>query len=315
MAVGLAMGVGWIVDGLIESRHHPAALADEVDSDDDDRGESEEAKAVKEAATKAALQARAEKKSPLAVASAAAAVAEEIEEDQKASRAAAREHMSLPGILARFIQSRFAEIFVALGVLEWILVWIIREHHDVVSCEVSRLTGVSAETLPRPPRLRFDFGWLKMKAWRALRFILFMVVGTPPAWLLHAIPVAGPALAGAWGAAWTAYWASVFAVANTFLAWEVHTHGDRAPWFVRILRVPGRVLVVGLPFRLYAWVLTRATRRVWPACIAFEEAPWEAAGLAVARLVAGIPLLYLVCRPMFPPAATHALAPRQAPDA
>ena len=58
--------------------------------------------------------------------------------------------------------------------------------------------------------------------------------------------------------------ASVFAVANTFLAWEMRAQGDRAPWFVRILRVPGRVPVVGLPFRFYTWVLTKATRSVWP---------------------------------------------------
>jgi hypothetical protein len=344
MALALAIGVGSLVEDLVESRHHPAALAKEVDDDDDDdhgsadkaakaaRAASEDkaGKAASEAAIQAAVQARAEKKPVMEVASAAAAAAESAAQREKDAATAdalagadAPPHATAPPpgrgevlrILGRFVESRLAKIIAVLGVLEWILVWIIREHHDLVAMQVSQLTGVPAEALAAPPRLRLDFGWLKLKAWRALRFLLFLALGSPPAWLLGAVPVIGPALAAVWEVAWAAYWASVFALANTFLAWEAPHEGDGAPWFVRAMRAPGRIPVVGWPFRLYAALLTKLTRAVWPACIAFEKAPWESAGLALARLVAGFPGLYLVCRPMFPPAATHALVARKEPSA
>jgi hypothetical protein len=335
MALALAIGVVSLVQDLVGSRHHPAALAAEVDDDDDDdRGgarkpaeaanEDKAGKAAAAAAVQAARQAQAEKKPAMEVASAAVAAAQaavEREHDAAPADTPPRAAAAPPGrtavlrILGRFVESRLAKIIAVLGVLEWILVWIIREHHDVVSLQVSELTGVPCEAPPAPPRLRFDFGWLKLKAWRALRFLLFVALGTPPAWLLGAIPHVGAALAGVWEAAWAAYWGSVFAVANSVLAWGApHAGlvgtGDGAPWFIRALRTPGRVPVVGWPFRLYAALLAKLTRAVWPACLAFERAPWESAGLALARLVAGIPALYLVCRPMFPPAATHALAAR-----
>jgi hypothetical protein len=288
MALALAIGVGSLARDLVASRHHPAALAMEVDRDDDDRD--------------------------LAHGSAYAHA------DEPTRAAPQPGRVEVLRTLGRFVESRLAKIILMLGVLEWILVWIIREHHDVVALQVSRLTGVPAEALPAPPRLRFDFGWLKLKAWRALRFLLFMALGSPPAWLLGAIPHVGAALAAAWEAAWAGYWGCVFAVANTFLAWEAPEAGaggppgpgtaDGAPWFIRALRAAGRIPVVGWPFRLYAALLAKMTRAVWPACIAFERAPWESAGLALARLVAGIPALYLVLRPMFPPAATHTLVAR-----
>jgi hypothetical protein len=335
MAVALAIGVGSLASDLVASRHHPAALASEIDDDDDDDApaaksaksarDEKAGEAISQAAVGAAVQARGEKKPLMEVASAAVVAAEAEEERQKAAVADhAREADASAGggsgilrVLVRFVESRIAQIIATLGLLEWILVWIIREHHDVVAAQVAQLTGVPAEAAPAPPRLRFDFGWLKLKAWRALRFLLFVAVGTPPAWLLGEIPHVGAALAGTWEAAWAAYWGCVFAVANTFLAWETPVPGEageageRAPWFIRALRRVGGVPVVGWPFRVYAAVLAKVTRAVWPACIAFEKAPWESAGLALARLVAGIPAFYLVCRPMFPPAATHALVARR----
>jgi hypothetical protein len=310
MAIATAMGIGSMVHDLVESRHHPAALAAGIDDADDDVAGSAH-RAASDAAIAAALRAQGENKSATEVGSAVAEAATTAELSHRKEAAAASGRRGVLGVLARFTESRLAKIIAMLGMLEWILVWIIREHHDVITLEVSSLTGAPAEALPAPPRLRFDFGWLKLKAWRALRFLLFLALGSPPAWLLGAIPVVGAPLAGVWEAVWAAYWASVFAMANTFLAWDRPSEGDGAPWFVRALRAVGRVPVVGLPFRLYAALLAKSTRAVWPACIAFESAPWESTGLALGRLVAGIPVLYLVCRPMFPPAATLALLARR----
>ncbi len=212
------------------------------------------------------------------------------------------------------LTSRVGSIVAALGVVEWILIWVGREHHDHIAYETSVLTGVIGEPLKGAAKLRIDLGWLKLKAWRAIRFLLFLLLVSPAAWLLGMIPYVGPALSVAIEAAWAAYWACVFAIANTFVAWDVK--GDpKPPWFLRMLDRASRVPALGLVVRLYARLLTFATRNVWPACMAFEQCSWESAGLALARGVATIPFLYLIFRPMFPPAATHALLGRRAANA
>jgi hypothetical protein len=104
----------------------------------------------------------------------------------------------------------------------------------------------------------------------------------------------------------------VFAIANTFLVWEHADNGGRAPWFMRVLLAAGRVPLLGLPFQLYAFVLRIATRNVWPACLAFERTTWESAGLALARTIASAPVVYIITRPAFGPAATHAFLARTA---
>jgi hypothetical protein len=212
------------------------------------------------------------------------------------------------------LTSRVGSVIAALGVVEWILIWIGREHHDHIAYETSVLTGVIGEPLTRPAKLRLDLGWLKMKAWRAVRFISFLLLVSPIAWLFGKVPVVGAALSVAIEGAWGAYWASVFAIANTFVAWH-DERGTKLPWFMRVLARVGRVPVLGAIARLYARLLAFATRRVWPACVAFEETPWESAGLALARGIAAVPFLYVIVRPMFAPAATHALLGRRGADA
>jgi hypothetical protein len=153
-----------------------------------------------------------------------------------------------------------------------------------------------------------------MKGWRAIRMLIFLGLAGPLAWLAGKVPLVGDWLALAVGAAWAAYWACVFAIANSFVAWEPPPEGvPRSPWFIRALDAPARVPVVGLPFRLYRWVVARVTRNVWPACVAFERATWESAGLALVRGIASVPGLYITSRAMFAPAATHAFLARNVP--
>ncbi len=221
--------------------------------------------------------------------------------------------MAAVQLATKLVKSKVAKLLAVLGVLEWILVWIGREYHDATSYALATLTGVPNEPAPRRPRLRLDFGWLKTKAWRALRFLLFLGLAAPLTGLLGNVPRVGDALGVVAQAAWFAYWGSVFAIANTFVAWAAPLPEGWTPWFIRALHALGRVPVLGLLPRLYARLLTLATRGVWPACRAFERAPWEAAGLALARGVASVPMLYLVARPLLGPAATHALLTRTTP--
>ena len=249
-----------------------------------------------------------------AIDSAADAVEDARAEDDHAvaKKVAAPVHRSALQTIAAVVKSRLAQLIASLSVLEWILIWIGREHHDQIAYDLARFTGAPAEALPGPPRLRLDLGWVKMKGWRALRFLIFVALGSPAAWVVGFVPAVGPALAVVVEVGWLAYWASVFGIGNSFLVWERPLQPGEAPWFIRALRACGGVPFLGFFCRLYERVLTKATRNVWPACMAFEIAPWESAGLAGLRALFSVPVLYIVTRPAFGPAATHVWVARTA---
>jgi hypothetical protein len=139
---------------------------------------------------------------------------------------------------------------------------------------------------------------------------------------------------------------AVFALANTAWAWVGAMNGE--PWFLTGLDVLGRVPFLGALVRLYrrvlarvarsvtpavatfeeapyeafglaamrayCRVLARVARSVTPAVATFEEAPYEAFGLAAMRALASVPGLYLITRPLMPLAATRALLARRAAE-
>jgi hypothetical protein len=309
VALATAIGVVWTVNGLMHPRTAALEIAsddpgDHDDADDDDAVRVHDVGSLRIASPKD--DERAKEKARARTSAIAAAAAAQVSP-------APRSFSAIRTVLS-VLESRAVKVLAVLGVIEWILVWIGREHHDQIAYDASVLTGVPGEALPRPPRLRLDFGWLWMKLWRAVRFVIFLGLDLPIVWLVQRIPVVGSYLAVVIGVVWAVYWASVFAIANSFLAWEPVPEGA-APWFIRVLRYVGRVPVLGIPVRLYARILTFATRRCWPACLAFERTPWEAAGLATTRAIASVPFAYLVMRPMFAPAATHAYVARREPPA
>jgi hypothetical protein len=309
MVLVLLGGARSLLERVTEVRQDPAALTHLEQAQGEEEQEEGEAKATgasREAAATAALDARSKGLSTREIAKSAVVAA--VHEHR--SRPAKKASTSVLEAILDLVRSKVAQILAVLGVVEWVLVWIGREHHDAIALEVSSLAAIPAEPLPGAPRLRLDAGWLKLKAWRAGRFLIFLALGSPAAWLVAAIPKVGPPIAGAIELAWAAYWAGVFAIANSFEAWTTAPE-DTAPWFVRALERAGTIPVLGWGPRLYARLLTFATRNVWPACLAFEAAPWESLGLALARALASIPGFYLVCRPMFAPAATRILLARR----
>jgi hypothetical protein len=297
-AVWLWLAVRSAPETIAAARMDPSAVAAD-DDDDDDRKDQDEWTIASTAGGKLAVNYRRDTQPPARA--------------PRPAREGGR--ASVLGAVLRVAESKLVKLLTALGVLEWILVWIGREHHDAIAYETAVLTGVPGDPLAGPPRLRLDARWLWTKAWRTARFLFFVALATPVTAVLNAIPLIGGPLVIAAQAAWTAYWASVFALANASAAWLPPPEAGAAPWFIRALRTLGRAPVVGVVPRLYAAALGYATRGVWPACLAFESASFEAAGLAIARTIASVPLAYLVLRPMFPPAATHALLGRIAtPD-
>lgn len=197
-------------------------------------------------------------------------------------------------------------LYTALSVLEWIVIAFAREHHDALSCASAIVTRAPTEAPPPNPRVRLDLGWLWTKAKRKVRAVVLVVVGVPAIALTLALPLAGEPLYATLMAAWAFYWLAVFALANTFLAWELRD--PREPWFLRAGAAFARIPVLGWIAIPYVAIVRRVTRNVRPACLAFEEAPYEAAGLALARAILGIPIVWLAARPIFNVAATHALA-------
>jgi hypothetical protein len=323
VALFAVVGIASMTEDLVAARHQPLALTAHVDDDDDDGESIQNEDDVKAAVVGVASAVKASKDRGAADLEASAAAvsgaAEKLRVAKEAARAKANvaakpERFPVLHAVLEFVESRVAKLIGILSVVEWILVWIGREHHDQIAYDVSRLTGVPGEPLAGPPRLRFDLAWPKLKAWRALRFFIFVGLGSPVAWIVGKVPHAGESLVFVVEGAWAAYWACVFGIGNSFLVWEKPAGPDEAPWFIRGLRQAARVPVLGLPFALYARILTMATRNVWPACMAFERTAWESMGLAALRGLASIPVVYIITRPMFSPAATHAFIARAPVD-
>jgi len=215
-------------------------------------------------------------------------------------------------LFERHVHPKFADVaafvtasYAALTILEWVLIALSRDYHDALSQMAASATGVVAEPLLGPPRIRLDFGWLWVKMKRRIRALWLLATALPIVSLALFVPRIGDEVYLALMTAWTAYWLAVFAIGGSFVAWESAAPG--APWFVRMFQAAGRVPVLGIPFRVYARFLARATRSVTPVCAVFERDPWAAAGLAVARGLVGVPGVYLFFRPAFSVAATHTI--------
>jgi hypothetical protein len=198
-----------------------------------------------------------------------------------------------------------ATIVSTLSVIEWIIIALSRQHHELLAAMCAATTGATWAPLTAPPKIALDFAWLKKKLSRRIRGLLLFVSGIPPIALVYFAPRLGDKLYAVLTTAWGFYWISVFALANTEAAW---TRVDaRGPWFLRAAIALGKVPVIGWPARLYVRIWWRVSRSVHPACTAFELAPYEAAGLAVARSICGLPGVYLFMRPVFGVAAAHAM--------
>jgi hypothetical protein len=185
------------------------------------------------------------------------------------------------------------------------------EFQAEVTLDAARLTGAPAEPLlPDGPRLRLNpsLVWTKLK--RRFRSALILGAYAPVVVITVFLP-GGGYLYQALGLCWLVHWGAVFAIGSAPLAWD--TKVERQPWLLRLLGTVGAVPVLGWPCRLYAALWRTWFGALTPVWIATEAAPYEAAGLAVARGVAGLPGLYLFLRPMFPVAATHVLLARCPP--
>ena len=192
-----------------------------------------------------------------------------------------------------------------LSIIEWCIIALSRQHHELLAAMAAATTGVPWEPLRAPPRIELDIRWLAKKLKRRARGLLLFASAFPLLWLLTLIPLVGDVLYAVGTALWGGYWLSVFALANTASAWWYAS--PKGPWLPRVLDTPGKVPVIGWPARVYAGVLRTIMTPVEAACTSFEQAPYEAAGLAAARAICGIPGIYMFVRPVLGVAAAHVM--------
>jgi len=206
-----------------------------------------------------------------------------------------------------------ASLYGALYAFEWVVLALSYEHHDAISRDAALLTGAPPEDPPLTPRVRVDPRWITKRVRRYLRGWIVFAAGLPALFLLTFLPIVGRYLYAVATSLWATYWLAVLVTAKSAEAWrEEHTAGP--PWFLRrwehlTARIPG--FRWWLP-RLYGRVWRRSTTQVFSPAARFERSPWELAGLALARVLGGIPGFYFFVRPFMPVAAAHVLVAQNA---
>jgi len=195
-------------------------------------------------------------------------------------------------------------------IVEWLVGALSHEHVDAVSDALAAGVGLPTGPPPaRPPRVRLDVRWLWRRLWRQVAAAIVFASGAPFFLVAALVPVVGSALQNATLAAWGMYWLLVTTAAKSDLAWQ--RPATRPPWFLRAwtlltTRVPG--LRWFLP-RAYGRLWHRVTAKLHGAAQLLEAAPFQFLGLSVVRVLATLPLLGLVLRPLVPVAATVIATP------
>jgi hypothetical protein len=190
--------------------------------------------------------------------------------------------------------------------VEWTIAFLWKDHGEILSDELSRAIGQAPQTPPlgRPPRVRIDWTYLRLKVRRTIHNAIMFFSGAPFFLLARAIPVVGEIFSNALLIAWTIYWWMVTTAAKSELAWIVPA--PEPPWFLRTwdwltTRMPGFRWF--LP-RWYGRVWSRATKKLHGAAILVEDAPAELLGLSIVRILGDAPLLSIAVRPLLPIGAT-----------
>ncbi len=205
----------------------------------------------------------------------------------------------------------------ALAVVEWCVIALSREHHDKIGADVARLLGIPPDEDVVDPRIRLNATWMWTKLKRRAQGVLVMLVSVAPSvvvaafFLLLIVPFLdelGGLLLNVVVALVIYYWIAVIAIGKTSWAWRHDI--DREPLPLRIITVVGARSRWLLPFRLWAWSLRKSMALIVRPARHLEHLPWEGAGLALARVVMGFPVVYVVMRPFFPVAATLLLTAR-----
>lgn len=210
--------------------------------------------------------------------------------------------LALPVRLLLFL----AAVWSALYAVQFIVITLSRDFHDLVSRDACLLTGLEPEDPAIVPRVRLNWKWTKKRIRRRWRAVKLFALGVP---LIYVVTIPVPeSVQNVLLFLWGAYWLVVFAAAKSARAW-VDEGLAPPPWFVRgWTRLTTRVWG-------FRWWLPRSFGRLWerhsrelsaPAeCV--EIQPWSFFGLMVFRSISMVPILKLFLRPFIPVASAHLL--------
>jgi hypothetical protein len=207
---------------------------------------------------------------------------------------------------------RWAALFTALQIAQWIVIALSRDFHDAIGRDLSLRSGVPPEDEPLTPRIRLNLPWLRKKMQRRWRAFFVLSMGMPLLWAIRWMPVFGAAVFSVLLSVWGGWWFVVFTASKSARAWEVPT--PRPPWFLRGLdwlseRVP---LLRSGPVRTYRDLWARSTAFIFAPSTTAERLPWAFSGLALTRGLAALPLAKCFLRPLLPVAAAHLLEAERA---
>ncbi len=218
------------------------------------------------------------------------------------------------GVVQRFLLAPFVHrtvrillaLYAALVAVEWVVLALSRDYQDQLMRRLSLATGMPPDDEEKTPRLRLDLRWVARKMKRRFRGWYLFMVGMMAISCLGWLPwKLGDQVVPVLAALWSGYWLAVFTLAKTRQAWD--DSETRLPWYVRGFDATGgRIFFL----RWYGAMLKRVSKSVLAPCQAFERGSYEAAGLAVARLMLGLPPIYSFVRPVFTVAAQHAVLAR-----
>ncbi|EYF02488.1 Hypothetical protein CAP_7110 [Chondromyces apiculatus DSM 436] len=202
----------------------------------------------------------------------------------------------------------WSSLYATLCAVEWAVIALSRQYHDAIARDAALLTGAMPEDPPLTPHVSVDIPWMWTRGKRYLRGWMVFLAGVPALSLLLVVPGVGRTLYAIASAVWGVYWLAVLVAAKSAYAWREEGTAP-APWFVRGWDwLTSSVLLFqwGLP-RLYGQMLRKWTQQVFSPAARFERSPWELSGVAIARVLGGIPGFYLLVRPLIPVAAQHVL--------
>jgi hypothetical protein len=215
-----------------------------------------------------------------------------------------------PSLRTRVV--RWAALFTALQIAQWIVIALSRDYHDAIGRDLSLRSGVPPEDEPLTPRIRLDMPWLRKKMQRRWRAFFVVSMGMPLLWAIRWMPLFGAFVFSVLFTVWGGWWFVVFTASKSARAWEVPT--PRPPWFLRALewlseRVP---LFRSGPVRTYRELWARSTEFIFAPSTTAERLPWAFSGLALSRALAAVPLAKCFLRPLMPVAAAHLLEAERA---
>jgi hypothetical protein len=189
--------------------------------------------------------------------------------------------------------------------IEWLVVAFSREHHEQITRAMTERFGLPPEDALATPRIRLDRRWIWRRVRRWARGIK-AVIGVIPFILLLTVLFSAVGIrdrvSGVLLLLWSFYWGAVIACSKTAYGWR--TEGDESAPEPRYVSRFRRWPIVSLMARF----LGRMTKSSAPVVREVDAQPWEFLGLAGARLLLGLPVVYAFIRPALPLASLLVLA-------